>query len=194
MRKLWIIIALSAGTVMATWAGPLPEKQQWIEQGDGGFVLPLSRAASNGYAAGYGGDILVGYRFDRDFSLSADVGYFDCDQKVSGSSAGEWVYVPIMAVARMNFGPGPVRPYLLLGAGAAYNTYSLTPSYSGRVSKKETDLLLAPGLGVLFIVNGDTALYVQGRFDLNFASQSGPFTDTPTIFMPLKAGLSFFVL
>jgi hypothetical protein len=180
--------------VSSAFAQELSEKQKWIEQVDGGFVFPLSTAASAGYARGYGGDILIGYRFDRSFSLSADLGYYDCDQRFLGATGGEWIYVPIMAVARYNFGPGWVRPYVLLGGGVAVNTYTLTPGYSGQLSKRETDLLLAPGLGVLFVVAPDTALYAQARLDLNFSTPNGPFTDNPTLFMPLKAGMSFFVL
>ncbi len=56
-----------------------------------GSFYPSSPSAAAGYALGYGGDILVGYRFDRHLSLSADLGYYDCDQKISGASAaGEW--------------------------------------------------------------------------------------------------------
>jgi hypothetical protein len=170
----------------------LNEKQRWIEQADAGFVFPLSQAVAAGYAKGLGGDILVGYRFDRNFSLSADLGYYDCDQTALGASAGEWIYVPVMAVARYNFGPGWVRPFVLLGAGVAVNTYTLSPGYSGKLSKRETDPLLAPGLGVMFVVEHDLALYVQARLDINFSTAS--WTDQPSLFMPLKAGLSFFVL
>ena len=180
--------------VLPAFSQELNEKQRWIEQADGGFVFPLSTAVAAGYARGYGGDILVGYRFDRDFSLSADLGYYDCDQTAASSSSGEWIYVPILAVARYNFGPGWVRPYVLLGAGVAVNTYTLTPGYDGKLSNRETDLLLAPGLGVMFVVSKDTALYAQARFDLNFTTVGGPWTDNPSVFMPLKAGLSFFVL
>jgi hypothetical protein len=180
--------------VLPAFSQELNEKQRWIEQVDGGFVFPLSPAVAAGYSRGVGGDLLVGYRFDRDFSLSADLGYYDCDQKFEGATGGEWIYVPVLLVARYNFGPGWVRPYVLLGAGAAVNTYTLTPGYSGQLSNRQTDLLLSPGGGVLFVVAKDTALYAQARFDLNFTAVGGPWTDNPSIFMPLKAGISFFVL
>ena len=194
MKKIIWIIGFWISVSLPCAGQPLAPNQHWIEQVDGGFVFPLSTAASSGYATGYGGDILVGYRFDRSFSLSADLGYYDCDQKFEGATGGECIYVPIMAVARCNFGSGWVRPYALLGAGVAINTYTLTPGYGGKLSNRETDFLLAPGLGLLFVVTGDTALYAQARLDLNFSTTNGPFTDSPSIFLPLKAGISFFVL
>lgn len=180
--------------VLPAFSQELNENQRWIEQADGGFVFPLSSAVAAGYARGYGGDILVGYRFDRDFSLSADLGYYECDQTAATSSSGQWIYVPIMAVARYNFGPGWVRPFVMLGAGVAVDTYTLTPGYTGKLSNRETDPLLAPGVGVMFIVEHDLALYAQARVDLNYSTVGGPWTDNPSVFMPLKAGMSFYVL
>jgi hypothetical protein len=172
--------------------------QKWIEQVDGGFVFPVSPSAAANFDRGVGGDILVGYRFNRDFSLSADLGYYDCDAKVGGATAGEWFYTPVMAVARFNFGAGTVRPYLILGAGAAFNTFSFTPISLVRQSKGEADFLLAPGIGVLFAIATNMALYVQGRLDIDFTPAGGvlgsPFMESPVLFVPVKAGLSFFVL
>jgi len=183
-------IFLTASTVMAQ----ITENQRWIEAADGGFIFPLSPAVSTYYDRGVGGDILVGYRFDRNLSLSIDVGYYDCDEKALGGASGEWIYSPILLLARYNFGDGWVRPYLLLGGGVAVNSYSLTAPFLGDLSQRETDPLLSPGLGVLFVVAKDTALYLQTRLDLNFSTAGGPWTDNPSLFLPLKAGLSFFAL
>ena len=189
-------MALAAAPRVA--AQDLKENQRWIEQIDGGVVFPASQANAAAYGAGIGGDILVGYRFSRDFSFSGDLGYYDCDQKNSGALAGEWLYTPLMAVARLNFGSAPVRPFLLLGAGIAFNTFSETPAYSGiKTSERETDLLLSPGAGILVVIGGNAALYLQGRLDFNFTSErasGSPFTDSPSLFIPVKAGLSFFAL
>lgn len=190
-----LIILLFLLAFPAFVRGQLSENQKWIEQVDGGFVVPGSTAVATNYSAGVGGDLLVGYRFNHDLSLSADLGYYDCDQKVTGANGGEWIYVPVLAVLRCNFGPrGWVRPFVSFGAGVAVNSYTLSPGYAGKLSKRETDLLLAPGGGVIFIVSRDTALYVQARFDLNFSSPQGPWSDSPTLFVPIKGGVSFFVL
>ncbi|HUO57859.1 MAG TPA: outer membrane beta-barrel protein [bacterium] len=196
MKKTWMGLGMALLLACPGLGQELSEKQKWIEQIDGGFVFPASQAAARGYAMGVGGDILVGYRFSRQFSLSADLGYYDCDQKFTGAVSGEWLYTPLMAVARLNFGPGWVKPFVSLGAGFAMNTYSLTVG-GIKSSNHETDFLLAPGLGVMFIITDRMALYAQGRLDMNFTSLDGignPYTDSPTIFIPFKGGLSFFVL
>ncbi len=191
-------ILLLAAAASPVFSQDLKENQRWIEQVDGGAVIPISKANSAGFGAGIGGDVLVGYRFDRDFSLSGDLGYYDCDQKKSGATAGEWLYTPLMAVARFNIGTGWIRPYLLLGAGLAFNTYSITPAYSGiKASQQESDLLVSPGAGFLFVVASNMALYVQCRVDIDFTPEGAPgnpFTDSPSLFVPVKAGISFFAL
>ncbi len=182
-------------------AQELAPNQKWIEQADAGFVFPVSTNVSSVFNVGLGGDILVGYRFDRNFSLSTDLGYYDCDQKgPSGAAAGEWIYVPLMEVARYNFGSGRIRPYVLLGTGVAFNNYHETLINLGQsldLSRVGTDFLLSPGAGVLFVVYSDAAVYLQARMDMNFTpnrSLSSPVVDNPSIFIPVKAGLSFFVL
>ena len=196
MKKTWLGLGMAVLLVCPGWAQELAPHQKWIEQVDGGFVFPASSAAAAGYGMGVGGDILIGYRFTRQFSLSADLGYYDCDQKISGALAGEWLYTPIMAVGRFSFGPGWVKPFVSLGVGFAMNTYSLTVA-GIKTSVKETDFLLAPGAGVLFIVTDHMALYGQVRLDMNYTtvgSMGNPFTDNPTLFIPFKGGMSFFVL
>jgi len=193
MKKALLFFIPCTFLFLPAWVraqAPPPENQRWIEQADGGFVFPLSPGVAQEYARGVGGDILVGYRFNRDFNLSADVGYFECDEKFYGGASGSWTYDPLLLLARFNFGPGWVRPFLLLGAGLAVDSYSLTTSYEGQVSNRETDPMLSPGAGVLFIVETNVAIYLQTRVDLIFSRVGGPWTDNPTVFLPIKAGLS----
>jgi hypothetical protein len=200
MKKIFFLLLMVVLMPMTKgWAADLSESQKWIEQVDGGFVFPVSPDVSKVFTRGVGGDILIGYRFDRNFSLATDIGYYDCDQNTpAGAADGEWIYVPIMEVARYNFGEGWIRPYVLLGLGAAYNTYSQTPgSLATRVSKEEVDFFLAPGAGFLFVVAKDTALYFQTRLDMDFVGNGvlgSPAADHPTLFIPIKGGISFFVL
>jgi hypothetical protein len=179
------------------WAQELAPNQKWIEQADAGFVVPSSANVASVFNVGLGGDILVGYRFDRNFSLATDLGYYQCDQK---GGEGAWIYVPLMEVARYNFGTGQVRPFVLLGMGAVFNSYSQSLVNVGQnlnLSRQETNFLLSPGAGVLFVVYSDAAVYLQARMDMNFISNnkiSSPAVDNPSVFIPVKAGLSFFVL
>jgi hypothetical protein len=199
MKKLICVLSLLILPSCRVWAQEvLPEQERWIEQVDGGCVIPASAHVSQNYALGFGGDVLMGYRFSRQFSLSADLGYYDSDQKTLGGNAGEWDYTPLMAVARYNLNLGVIRPYLLLGAGVAFNSYSLTGG-SATVSKStrgETDFLLSPGLGALVVVAADMAVYIQGRLDMDFtpAFAGLPPPDSPSLFIPIKLGMTFFAL
>ncbi|HVM31514.1 MAG TPA: hypothetical protein VMU88_00125 [bacterium] len=195
-------LALAAAMFQGPGAGAqdLAPNKQWIEQINAGMVFPSSPQVSSAFALGYGSEFVLGYRFNRDFSLSTSFGYYDCDQKGSGAAAGEWLYMPLLETARVNFGEGWFRPYALLGIGAAFNTYSQTVPFGGstqKLSHSETDLLLAPGLGALFVVFPNAALYLQSRLDMDFTTGktlNSPVVDGPTLFIPLQAGLSFFVL
>ncbi len=189
---LWL--ALSASSVLAA---PLEKDQKWIESADAGLVFPVSPQASANYATGIGGDVMVGYRFDRDFSLSTSLGYYDMDRAYGGAASGEWIYVPLMEVVRLNFGDGWVRPYVLLGVGASLNSYSAAVlGQSGKATTQQTGFLTAPGAGVLFRFFSDLVFYVQCRVDMNFLPSSGivPQADSPSLFIPLKLGISVFAL
>ncbi len=198
-KGMGIGLFLLAGvlTVFPVWAQELAPNQKWIEQADAGFVIPSSTNVASVFNVGLGGDILVGYRFDRNFSLSTDLGYFQCDQK---EGEGAWIYVPLMEVARYNFGSGMVHPYVFCGMGAVFNSYTqslVNMAQSLNLSHQETNFLLSPGAGILFVVYSDAAVYLQARMDMNFTAKnntSSPAMDNPSIFIPLKAGLSFFVL
>jgi hypothetical protein len=177
--------------------------RRWIESVDGGVLIPASPLASKYYNPGIGGDITVGYRFDRNFSLSADLGYYFLKQNASSGESGQWNYVPLMALIRYTFGSfssGPVHPYVLLGLGAAFNNYSPSVSAFGQTSNgllNQGNLLICPGLGVLCKIDGETALFLQTRLDMNFVTSRNSvsaYADSPTLFIPIKAGLIFFIL
>ncbi|SRR5579871_3132787 len=171
---------------------PAPN-QRWIEQADGGFVFPVSPGASQNYGRGLGGDILVGYRIDRRFSLGLDLGYYDFDQKTLGAAGGEWVYTSLLGVARYTVGTGWVRPFLFGGIGLAFNNVSMGGGAGTKANRSETGPLLSPGAGVLFILGDGLALFAQGRLDMDFVSPMGGLApENPTLFFPLKAGISIF--
>lgn len=194
IKKVFAVLALvllSWGTCQAQEPTP---GQRWIEQADGGFVFPVSPSAGRNYSMGVGGDILVGYRLTRSFSLGVGLGYYDCDERLVGGMDGEWIYTSLMGVARYSFGTGAVRPYLFLGAGLAFNYVSLTPSSGPKITNpEEVDPLLSPGVGILFIVQEGLALFIQSRVDMDFTSSlSGLGSDNPAFFIPIKMGISVF--
>jgi opacity protein-like surface antigen len=194
-KLLWILAFLVLPFCQAQ-GQDLSAPPKWFEQVDGGAVIPAGAEVSRDYAIGLGGDVLMGYRFNRDFSLAADVGYFYCGQDTSGETGAGWTYVPLMLLLRYNIGGGWIRPYLLLGAGAALNSYSIAVGSSGpavQSSHNEIDWLLAPGLGILFKLEPELAMYLQTRLDVDFTPVSIglPPSENPTLFIPVKIGIIF---
>jgi opacity protein-like surface antigen len=192
MKKLFWVLALIVLTGGRVWSQDLPPSQKWFEQVDGGAVIPASAEVSKDYGIGLGGDVLMGYRFNRDFSLAADVGYFSSGQNTTGETAGGWTYAPAMILIRYNTGSGWIRPYLLLGAGFVLNSYSIAVG-SSVPSNSEINLMLSPGFGISFILEPGIALYLQTRLDMDFTPVSVelPLSDNPTLFIPVKIGITF---
>jgi hypothetical protein len=184
-------------SVTSLWAqSDLAPDKQWIESVDGGFAIPTSPNVSQSFNWGYGGDILVGYRFDKDFSLSLDSGdyVYNLKNPATGTTTS-FSYVPLLVVARYNLIEGSVHPYVFFGTGVAINTTSVSPSAGVKYSSSETDFLMAPGIGILVRVADGAGLFIQTRIDLDFIPMGGMIpSDSPAIFVPVQAGLSFFVL
>jgi hypothetical protein len=192
MKNLfWILMPLVL-TGSQAWGQALLPAQRWFEQVDGGAVIPASAEVSRDYGIGLGGDVLMGYRFDRDFSLAVDLGYFYCGQNTTGETEAGWTYAPMMILLRYNIGSGWIRPYLLLGAGFVLNNYSIEVG-SSAPSNNEVNLLLSPGFGVSFELEPGLAFYLQTRLDMDFTPVSVelPLSDNPTLFIPIKMGLTF---
>jgi opacity protein-like surface antigen len=155
-------------------------------------VIPASAEVSQDYGVGLGGDILMGYRFNRDFSLAADLGYFSSSQNTTGVTEGGWTYAPAMILLRYNIGSGWIRPYLLVGAGFALNSYSIAVG-SSAPTNSEINLFLSPGFGISFILEPGLAVYLQTRLDVDFTpvSVALPLSENPTLFIPVKIGITF---
>src|ERR1035438_2765458 len=183
-------------TVSAAWAqtGLNPE-QRWVEQIDGSFSLPFFHAMPEPNL-GYGGDINIGYRFDKTLGLFIGTGYYQYDIPSSQAGVvGLLAYIPLVGILRLTFGDGAFHPYIFGGAGIALNTF--TPNNppgnaAPKVSRTETDFYLAPGLGILYRFSSDMALFLQSRVDVDFTSTHGlgiPL-ENPSIFIPIQGGIS----
>jgi hypothetical protein len=198
MKKgLWLVLLLTLPGIAFADNGDLTADQRWTETADGSLALPSSTDAAQAFNLGFGGDLSVGYRLDRTFTLAVASGYYQYDlSKPNVGENGNFSYVPLLGVVRINLTHEPVRPYLFLGLGVAINSYSVTPGgQSSKYTSNQTDFLAAPGVGVLFKVSDSAALFLQGRIDVDFTPANGlGGTDSPTIFIPLQAGIGFFVL
>jgi len=187
-----------AGSAVWAQADLMPD-QQWIEQIDGSFALP-SISTIEISNPGYGGDINVGYRFDHTWALFFGIGYYQYNLQPSPNAASAQLnYIPLTLFLRMVLLEGPFHPFIFAGGGAVINTYAQTfPAGSPIQSSNhsEIDGYLGPGVGVLYKFSSDMAAFVQTRIDLNFTSFNGlgiPMAN-PSIFIPIQAGISFFVL
>jgi hypothetical protein len=60
-------------------------------------------------------------------------------------------------------------------------------------SNSEINLMLSPGFGISFILEPGIALYLQTRLDVDFTPVSVelPLSDNPTLFIPVKIGITF---
>jgi hypothetical protein len=187
----WVLLPLVL-TGSQAWGQALSPIPKWFEQVDGGAVIPASAEVARDYGLGLGGDVLMGYRFNRDFSIAADLGYFYCGQNTTGVTAGGWTYAPAMILIRYNIGSGWIRPYLLAGGGFALNSYSIAVG-SSAPSNSEINLLFSSGFGISFILEPGLAVYLQTRLDTDFTPVSVglPLSDSPTQFIPVKMGITF---
>ena len=227
------ILAMVFGLVLAAASVSFADSLAAAPQGNfvvsvnGVVGVPASSNVASQVNVGFGGEGFVGYAFDPQFSLGVVSGYdtyslntsyvlkqlglssFPPGTTVSGSLS----YVPIMAEAKYAFSKTGTKPYVLLGAGLALNNGSFTVSASGMTANgtiNETDLLLAPGLGVAFPVSDKVDIFVQGRVDLDFTNNNtstpGTITysnggsgtgntnytgDNPTIYIPFAVGADF---
>ena len=95
-----------------------------------------------------------------------------------------------MEVTKITLGGEDLRPYVFFGFGAAFNTLKVST-----VSTTQTDLLMAPGAGVLWRAFPNAALFAQGRLDVDFISKniSSGGTTNPAVFMP-PANVCFYIL
>jgi hypothetical protein len=177
----------------------LTQDQRWVEQVDGSFSIPSSTSNLDP-DLGFGGDINIGYRFDRTLGLFIGTGYYQYNlPPAPGATSAVLAYIPLVGILRLTFGDGPFHPYVFGGAGIALNTYiqnNAPGSPTPKIDEAELDFYLAPGLGILYRFSSDMAVFLQSRVDLDFTSSKGlgiPLPD-PSVFIPLQAGISFFAL
>jgi hypothetical protein len=177
--------------------------------------LPISSQAASIFAAGFNVEAQVGYAFSKDFSLSVESGIdsfplsstFITDMAeshgatgVSATTSASLTHVPLELVGQFNFQTGgSVTPYLLLGAGVAFDSFggSYTVTYNGGSgsgtipSTSNTNFELDPGIGVAFNVATNFNIFVQGKLDMDFAPTSGTNAETndnPVMLIPIQVG------
>jgi hypothetical protein len=186
-------------TPTATTVPTLAPNQRWVEQIDGSFAVP-SFGSQHEPDPGAGGDINIGYRFDRTFALFLGTGYYQYPvPSAPGGANAQLGYIPLVGILRASFGEGQIRPYIFEGIGFALNIFTQTYPAGGpspNSSQSEIDFYMTPGVGISYAFASDMAAFVQSRLDLDYTSHNGlglPLGN-PSVFIPLQAGISFFAL
>ncbi len=173
-----------------------------VLQVQGGLTIPTSSGLSDNTSAGPAIEGLIGYAFSKNFTLGLECGV---DEWTTPSTNKAWGgvgglnHVPVEMVGQLNMDTGgSVTPFVLLGAGVAFDY-----SYNNPFSNDESwvNFELDPGLGVAFNLAKDFNLFVQGKLALDFASTSGltgelihgpnsAASDSPIISIPVQLGVN----
>jgi opacity protein-like surface antigen len=201
MKRILVLAFLAALSTSPLWADELGPHQEWIERVEGTLAFPDSNDTTSALNVGFGGGLSMGYRLDENFSISIASGYYQYDIKniPANYNGGYFSYVPLESVFTYHFGDGPFRPYVSFGIGAAFNTYSLSSNVQGstlQTNSYETSFFMSPAVGFLQIISPQAALFVEGRMDMDYRANNalGLADGTPSIFIPIQAGLAFFVI
>lgn len=205
MKKILLLALFTVLSVSSLWADEvftstpdqLGPNQRWIERVEGTLGFPASSDTSSALNTGFGGGLAFGYRVAPHFSISIASGYYQYNLKnVPATNNGSFLsYVPLESVFSYNFGDGDFRPYVSFGIGAAFNTYSQS-SAALQTDTFETSFFMSPAVGLLAVISPKAALFVEGRMDMDFRSNGilGMTSGSPSIFIPIQAGLTFFVI
>jgi hypothetical protein len=218
MKRILLPVFLAVFSVSPLWADELvatttqelpvetPSEfgphQKWIERVEGTLGIPASSDATSALNLGAGGGLAFGYRLNSHLSVSVSTGYYQYGLKTVPAKyvGGFFSYVPLEMVTNYNIGEGTFRPYLSFGIGPAFNTYNLTSSSNGstlQTNVYETSLLISPAIGFLQVIDPRAAIFVEARMDMDFRANGnsvGLNNGTPSIFVPIQAGLTFFVI
>jgi hypothetical protein len=196
MKTFLMVMTWWALTVTMVFAqSSIEPRQKWVMQVDGGYSTPVFREAHK-LDPGYGGDIGVGYRFNRTFALFFGTGYYRFNIPFASMST-QLTCVPVDGVFRMTFGKGHLHPYVFCGLGGITNTFTktdFTAVPTSKTSQTEINFYMAPGLGIMYVFSKNKALFIQTRMGLDFTTYNGfgiPMS-SPSVFIPVQVGISVF--
>jgi outer membrane protein W len=184
-----LLILLIVGFASRSQAQLVPASNgKWFMQLNGDLDSPTGNLA-NAVNQGWGGEAAIGYYFPHNFEISLETG-FDTYSEKDIAFNGSWNLLPLVLKAQLHFfDDSDVQPYLLLAAGAAFNSrYATFGSFTG--SNNEVDFLGEAGFGLSFILSPQSSFYVQAKMELDNTS-SNYAADQPTVLISLNAGVKF---
>jgi hypothetical protein len=186
-----------------------PVGEHFVVQLDGGPVLPISGAAATVYGSGLGLDGRIGYAFDDVFSIGLEIGFYDLGvapavlSSVPGGygfpagATADTSHIPVLLDMQIYFGDSgaPIQPYLVLAGGLSFDADNIQgASYKAGVNYSWTNFELDPAVGVAFMLNRTTNIFIQTKWAMDFddnSSSTAESADSPIMLIPLQAGLSF---
>ncbi len=181
---------------------PVPPKEHGhlFIQLQGGEVFPASSDAVSHLNSGTCGEIQAGYAFPGNFSLGLEYGIGSFSFKNLPSSISATLsHNPLEIVGQYDFPIGAgFYPFVLLGAGIAMDSLSMTPSPPASAVTAWTNPELDPGIGLGFNLAGGLDLFAQMKMAMDFettveskGTQGELYSDNPIILFPLQIGANF---
>jgi hypothetical protein len=164
-----------------------PEKGTWFMQLNGDLDSPTGNLA-NAVNQGWGGEASIGYHLYKNLQLSVETGYDTYSEKDTAFN-GSWNLVPLVLKGAYILISGPIRPYVFLAAGMAFNSRLANfGSFTG--SNSETDFLGEAGFGLSLAMAERSSVFIQTKMEIDTTSADYA-ADQPTILIPLNFGLKF---
>ncbi|HXL74204.1 MAG TPA: hypothetical protein VN963_11335, partial [bacterium] len=172
-----------AMTMAATPVTANPVGEHFVFQLDGGPVIPVSGAASTIYGTGFGFDARIGYAFDDVFSVGLETGFYDLSATpaaLSPSPGGfnfpagtteNTSHVPVLFDMQIYFGDSgaPIQPYLVLAGGLGFDADNIQGApYKPGATYSWVNFELDPAIGVAFMLNRTTGVFVQAKLAMDF--------------------------
>jgi len=159
---------------------------KFIVQIQGGPDFPISSGFASNFNMGEGAECLIGYGVNDNITLGLLSGYHSYNYQYNYPGFTYSVGVmPIEAVGQFYMGIDRIKPYLLLGAGACSDTYSITSAHSSAITY--TDLLIDPGIGLAVAVSENFNFFIQAKLTMDFTS-NGFFQENLALYLPVQMG------
>ncbi len=187
-KTLAFLFMLSLAVSSSARAQSSPDYyNRWFIQVNGDMGLPTGHLA-NAVNTGWGGEGSIGVQVDRNLDVSVESGYDTYAAKNTTFNA-TWNMVPLILKAQVYGGNGRTRPYVLFGAGAAFN--SQTASFGNlTASNSEVDFLGEAGVGLSIGLSDQSSFFAQVKVEMDNTSTNYA-ADMPTVLVPINAGFKF---
>lgn len=180
MKRLLAVLLLALAPALALAAEKNAGGNWYVGLG-GGISLPSQNWHSS-YDLGYGGELIGGYNFDRNFAIQMQVDNMFYSATILGISTSVYNLRPVLE-AKASAEMSGIKPYLF--AGPALN---ISFASTSGTTNSNTDFAAKAGVGVQFDLGSQTNLFVEGKYHMTFLSNSSVSTIED---VPVEMGVLF---